>query len=121
MGRFGGLIIATTIAAMAWIYQRAWDRQQVRIERYQAILDRLPGFTQAKLDPDDIDAAIMEIRRLYLSAPDDVVRAANAFLEAVEKGETKRPSLGKFILSMRRDASFLGHFFRASFTASSSR
>jgi hypothetical protein len=47
---FGGLIIATAIAATAWIYQRAWDRQQVRIERYQAILDRLPGFTQAELN-----------------------------------------------------------------------
>jgi hypothetical protein len=37
MGRFWGLIIAAAIGAVAWIYQRAWDRQQVRIGRYQAI------------------------------------------------------------------------------------
>jgi hypothetical protein len=31
---FSGVIIAALIGALAWIYQRAWDRQQVRIERY---------------------------------------------------------------------------------------
>jgi hypothetical protein len=37
------------------IYQRAWDRQQLRVARYQAIVDRLHGFTQAQLDPDKIE------------------------------------------------------------------
>src|SRR6476619_2390056 len=28
---------SAAIGAVAWIYQRAWDRQQVRVGRYQAI------------------------------------------------------------------------------------
>jgi hypothetical protein len=111
MGGFWGLAIATAIGAVAWIYQRAWDRQQYRIERYQAFLDRLPGFTQGGVDPDQIDEALKEIRRLYLFAPNDVARAANAFIEAVEKGESKRRTLGKLIIAMRRDASFQAALF----------
>ena len=45
------------------------------------------------------------------SRPIDVVKAANAFIEAVEKGETKRPTLAKFVLTMRRDASFKAALF----------
>ena len=111
MGGFRGLAIAAAIGAVAWIYQRAWDRQQIRIERYQAILDRLPGFTQDNLDPNQIDEALKEIRRLWLFAPNDVVRAANAFVQAVETGESKRNTLGKLVIAMRRDASFQAALF----------
>jgi hypothetical protein len=86
MGEFWGLIVASAIGALAWIYQRAWDRQEVRIERYQTIIDLLSGFTQDHLSPDEIDEALREIRRLWLFAPDDVIKAGNAFIEAVEKG-----------------------------------
>jgi hypothetical protein len=41
---FWGLTVPAIIGAVAWIYQRAWDRQQRRIERYETILDSLPGF-----------------------------------------------------------------------------
>ena len=61
MGGFLGLIIATVIGAVAWIYQRAWDRQEIRIERYHAIIDLLSGFTQDHLSPDEIDEALREI------------------------------------------------------------
>jgi hypothetical protein len=111
MGGFWGLAIAAAIGAVAWIYQRAWDRQQIRIERYQAILDRLPGFTQDNLDPNQIDEALKEIRRLWLFAPNDVVRAANGFVQAVETGESKRNTLGKLVIAMRRDASFQAALF----------
>ena len=79
-------------------------------ERYQAILDRLPGFTQDNL-PNQIDEALKEIRRLWLFAPNDVVRAANAFVQAVETGESKRNTLGKLVIAMRRDASFQAALF----------
>jgi hypothetical protein len=111
MGGFWGLAIAAAIGSVAWIYQRAWERHQVRIERYQAILDRLSGFKKDKLDPDQIDETIKEVRRLWLFAPNDVVRAANAFIEAAEKNESKRPSLGKLVIAMRRDASFHAALF----------
>ena len=116
MGEFWGLIIASAIGALAWIYQRAWDRQQLRIERYQAIIDLLSGFTQDRLSPDEIDEAMREISRLWLFAPDNVIKAGNAFIEAVEKGETKRVTLAKFLLALRRDSSFTAavvpRFFR---------
>ena len=116
MGEFWGLIVASAIGALAWIYQRAWDRQAVRVERYQAIIDLLSGFTQEHLSFDEIDEVLREIRRLWLFAPDDVIKAGNAFIEAVEKGETKRPTLAKFVLAMRRDSSFTAavvpRFFR---------
>jgi hypothetical protein len=108
---FSGVIIAALIGALAWIYQRAWDRQQVRIERYQAIIDSLPGFTQDRLNPDQIDEALKEIRRLWLFAPDDVIEAANAFIEAAWKGEPKRSALSKLVLAMRRDVSFKAVLF----------
>jgi len=116
MGEFWGLIVASAIGALAWIYQRAWDRQEVRIERYQTIIDLLSGFTQDHLSPDEIDEALREIRRLWLFAPDDVIKAGNAFIEAVKKGETKRPTLAKLVVAMRRDSSFTAavvpRFFR---------
>jgi hypothetical protein len=118
MGDLWGLVVATAIAAVAWIYQRAWDRQQLRIDRSQAIVDRLPGFTQANLDPAKIDETLIEIRRLWLFAPDDVVKAASAFIETVEKGDSKRPVLPKLVLAMRRDASFTAALFPASFGTS---
>jgi len=111
MGGFLGLIIATVIGAVAWIYQRAWDRQQARIERYEAILDSLPGFTQGRLNPNQIDDVLKEFRRLWLFAPDDVIKAANAFVAAAEKGETKRPALAELVLAMRRDVSFKAVLF----------
>jgi hypothetical protein len=116
MSEFWGLIIASAIGALAWIYQRTWDRQEVRIERYQAIIDLLSGFTQDHLSPDEIDEAFREIRRLWLFAPDDVIKAGNRFIEAAEKGETKRSTLAEFVLAMRRDSSFTAavvpRFFR---------
>jgi hypothetical protein len=57
-----GLAIAAAIGAVAWLYQKAWDRQQVRIARYQAIVDRLHAFTQEQLDPDKIEETLIEIR-----------------------------------------------------------
>ena len=121
MGEFWGLIVASGIGALAWIYQQAWDRQEVRIERYQAIIDLLSGFTQDHLSPDEIDEALREIRRLWLFAPDDVIKAGNAFIEAVEKGETKRPTLAKFVLAMHRDSSLRQPWSRASFATNSNR
>jgi hypothetical protein len=101
-----GLVVAAGIGAASWIYHKAWDRQQARILRYEEIVKRLQAFTQGQHDPDQIDEVLIELHRLYLFAPDDVVLAANAFLEAAAKGETKRPALGKLFLAMRNDASF---------------
>ena len=106
-----GVAVAALLGAVAWIYQRAWDRQQARVARYQKILDSLPGLTQERLNPDQIDAILNEVRCLWLFAPDDVVKTANSFLNAAETGDRKPPALSQFILAMRRDASFEAALF----------
>ena len=45
--------------------------------------DLLSGFTQDDQSPDEIDEVLREIRRLWLFAPDDVIKAGNAFIEAI--------------------------------------
>jgi hypothetical protein len=52
---------------------------------------------------------LTEIRRLWLFAPDGVVRAANAFVEAgIGKGReaVMESWLKEFILEMRKDSTF---------------
>jgi hypothetical protein len=66
---FLGLVITGTSAA-AWLYQKAWERQQQRLARYQEIIDRTPPFTEGGLDPSKGEETLAEIRRLWLFAPD---------------------------------------------------
>ncbi|HWM31014.1 MAG TPA: hypothetical protein VNO69_04865 [Methyloceanibacter sp.] len=126
MAGFWGLVLAALIGSFAWVYQKAWDRQQARIASYQQIVDMLPGFTVRHLDADKIDAALNEVRRLWLFAPDDVVRAGNAFLATIRDDqsstdEVRERVLADFVLAMRRDASFTSslwpRFFRTSLSA----
>jgi hypothetical protein len=97
------------IGAIAWFFQRAWERQQIKQSSYRIILDSLPAFTSAGLNPDLIDKAISEMRCLMLYAPENVVMAAEHFLEGSEKSlpaaEMER-RLSAFIISMRNDCSF---------------
>ena len=60
MGGFWGLAIAAE--SVQW--RGFINGLGIVSERYQAILDRLPGFTQDNLDPNQIDEALKEIRRL---------------------------------------------------------
>lgn len=101
-----GIAIAAAIASVAWLYQRAWERQERRVLRYQEVLDRLPFFTEGGLNPEKQNEAVAELHRLWLSAPDDVVRAGEHFLDAVEgKIPDAEKALGEYVLAMRRDAS----------------
>lgn len=115
---FWGLAVGAAIASAAWLYQRAWERQEKRIARYQEVVDRLPYFTVANLSADKIDAMISEHRRLWISAPDDVIISGEKFLDAVEgrsdSGGTKGNSesaLGEYVLAMRRDGSMRSALF----------
>lgn len=107
---FLGLVLTATIAAAAWLYQRAWERQEKRVARYQEVMNRLPSFIVGNLNQDGLDEVIAEHRRLWLSAPDDVIIAGENFLDAVEGRPLKNEispdvALGEYVLAMRRDAS----------------
>lgn len=68
------------------------------------------------LDTAQINVALIEIRRLWLFAPDDVIKAANEFITASQLGQSKRSSLTKLVLAMRRDLSFKGRpYYRVFF------
>ena len=104
------ITLPATVAALAWLYQKTWERHERRLAQYESIVDELPAFTVLQKDEDRIDRALSVHRRLWLIAPDDVVRAFEAFMDATRAGsseEQRAIALGKFVISMRRDASFL--------------
>lgn len=108
------ILAATIVAALAWLYQRAWERQERRAKSYEAILDALPGFFVGSTNHTQIDTAIVELRRLMLYAPDSVIVAADEFLESVEgfrADELKEARLDRLVAEMRRDCSFHSALF----------
>src|SRR3954452_374456 len=108
-----GITIAAAIASVAWIYQRAWERQERRTARYQEIIDRLPAFTTGQLDPTKMNEALREIHRLWLFAPDDVVEPCERVIDIAEglDKDPKQLAVGRCILRMRRDATFSAALF----------
>jgi len=108
-GGLWALAVSGALAGLGWFYQKAWDRREQRLDHYFGIIDRLPAFLATPPNFQDINATITEIRRLWIVGPNDVVRAANAFLEIIEGAkpqEEKENALRAFILAMRRDSTF---------------
>ncbi len=94
---------------LTWIYQKAWERQERRLARYEKVMGGLSGLTVEEYDSKRIGQFLETLRSLWLFAPDEVIRAANAFIEAVENSapdSDKKKKLGEFVLVMRRDVSF---------------
>ncbi len=103
------LTIPATVAAVAWLYQKAWERQERRVKQYEEVLDTLPGFVVSGLDPAKINQAMALGRRLWLLGPDKVIRAFDKFISSIENmrgHEASKLALGELILAMRKDASF---------------
>lgn len=108
-----GLIAAALVASAAWLYQRAWERQERRIARYQEFVDRLPAFTSEKADNKRVDEAIAEVRRLWLSAPDDVIRSAERLIDFAqgERIYSQQKVVGDCMIAMRKDATMMSALF----------
>jgi len=98
------------IAVIAWLYQRAWERQRAREEAYSRILDTLPSVFTGSLNPSKTDEMLSEMRRMLLFAPGDVILKAEAFLESMEESESdlvKEGAIDALIQSMRQDCSYM--------------
>lgn len=110
MADFWALTMPAAIGAIAWLYQKTWERHERRMKQYEGILDELPAFTVGGLDPDRIDRAIAIHRHLWLLGPDGVVRAFENFMRTVEgsggSDEERELALGRFVIAMRKDATF---------------
>jgi hypothetical protein len=103
---FWGITFGAAIASAAWLYQRAWERQEKRVLRYQEILDRLMFLTEGNLTSEKQNELIIEMQRLWLFAPDEVVLTGERFMNAVVgDGNDKEAALREYILVMRKDAS----------------
>lgn len=115
------LAVSALIAAGAWLYQRAWERHERRLNQYGKIVDLLPAFGEGAVDAAKLDVVFSELRRLWLVGPDEVIKAANVFF-GTTRGTNSTPverdrALAMFILAMRKDASFMSavipRFFRS--------
>ena len=111
MADLWSLAIPATIGAVTWLYQKTWERHERRLKQYEEIIDHLPAFTAANLDPDRIDRILGVARRLWVIGPDEVVWAFDAFIESVSAGQTmpdnvKQEALANLVLAMRKDATF---------------
>ena len=69
------LAIPITAGSVAWLYQKALERQALRIARYEKILEMANAFLRAGRNPDHIDQTLAEIRKLWISAPKTVIDA----------------------------------------------
>lgn len=108
-------------ASLAWLYEKAWERQERRVSRYEAMTALLPGFTTSGISSQAINQFLAEQRRLWLFAPDDVIRALDRFVDRVEGTShdgSPEEALGRLVLAMRRDASFRGAIFPRFFSTS---
>ncbi len=108
------LAIPAAIGAVAWLYQKAWERLERRVKQYEEIIDALPGFVEGGLDLNKINLALGLSRRLWILAPDSVVQALDRFFDSIEnsKGpEAAGLALGELILEMRKNATFWAVFF----------
>lgn len=107
------LVASTVIASGAWIYQRAWERVEVRRSRYEAVLANLTAFTESGANPDKIDEVLAENRRLWLTAPRKVTNAFADFLDSIDSGgsfsdQDRVDRMNALIEAMRKDASLKG-------------
>lgn len=108
------LTIPASIGAMAWLYQKAWERQERRLKQYEEILDTLPGFVEGGLDIAKINTAIALGRRLWLLGPDNVVQAFEAFTSSIEQSrghDAAELAMGELVLRMRKDVTFSSAIF----------
>lgn len=108
-----GIVAAAAIAAVAWLYQKAWERQERRVARYEAVMNRLPALSAQHRDPVGINHVISIYHELWISGPDEVVKAFRHFLDITgdeQFGQTEPQviagALADLVIAMRTDASF---------------
>ena len=107
------VIIAAIIAVLGYIVKGKIDTQarerQQREDRYRGMLKAMQGFYTSFEDKQLKQKFLDEMNQAYLYASDDVMRAANEFLDTVKikpelsVEEEKKSALANLVLAMRRD------------------
>lgn len=107
------IIIAAIIAVFGYVVKGKIDIQvrerQQREDRYRGMLTAIQGFYVSSQNRELRQKFVDELYQAYLYAPDDVMRAANNFLDTVKTKpepsteEEKKSALANLVLEMRRD------------------
>ena len=102
------IAIGALIGAVAWLYQKAWERRSQRAAVYEEIVRLLPSVTLAGLDHEKLDQMLEEGRVLWLHAPDDVVLAFQAWMKIIQSSDAVNEAClkDKFLAKMRHDMTF---------------
>ena len=96
------IFASALIGSVAWLYQKAWERRSQRAVIYEKIVRLLPSVTQERLNPQKLDQMLEEGRVLWLHAPDDVVLAFQAWMNAIQHAEASHESCLRAGFLMRR-------------------
>ncbi|WP_425155451.1 hypothetical protein [Candidatus Palauibacter sp.] len=92
--------------------KRRWERRKSKEGRYISLLENCVGFYDSTGEQDSQDYKnkfLEEVRVVWLSCPDEIIRSAYGFLDQVKKtdGEKSKESdpmaLGALVLQMRKD------------------
>lgn len=103
-------------AAFAWLWnerrRRAADEYERKEKKYSVLIESAEGFYVHLTDPAQSkqlkETFLAEFRKCWLYCPDEVILAANAWLEMQKEGvastnEQRLHAIGKFMLAVRRD------------------
>lgn len=115
MGEWLKIFIPLAVAIIVWSLNECaklkWEKHKRKEDRYKGFLESVSGFYVSSHDSHDAgqkEKFIKELRLAWLYCPDEVIRAGNAFLDAVTTGagtsdDDKEQALADFELALRRD------------------
>jgi len=99
-------------ALIAWIVnekrKRASEEYQRKEQRYQELLRTVKGFYIAAHDEQKKSEFVEQLKLCWLYCPDEVIKKAYAFLDAINPASQKTVgeknlSLGDFVVALRKD------------------
>lgn len=108
------LLASVAIGAGAWLFNRAWEINAAKRVRYAEIASLISALSPAAT-PAARQRLLNEVAKLWIEASARVVRAAEAFLDALEAGDPAYEArLRELIILMRRDTFIITYFAPAS-------
>ena len=103
-------------AAIAWLWnerrRRLADEYQRKEQKYTSLIEAAEGFyVQASGTPEGknlMTQFLLELKKCWLYCPDDVIRAANRWLDLMHEGvgssnDARKSALGEFMVAVRKD------------------
>ena len=103
-------------AAVAWLWNERWrrlaDEYQRKEQKYTLLIESAEGFSeQASSTPEGKvlkTQFLLELKKCWLYCPDDVIKAANRWLDLMHTGvgstnDARKSALSEFMVAVRKD------------------